>query len=71
MFYVEVHAPMDCVFVGPFATMAAAVQHAADIVTNTGHDAYPMTEAQMQDSVTDYGALPLQSPEAFDAAENF
>jgi hypothetical protein len=58
MFYVQVIAPMDQVYVGPFETETAAREHAVTIV----HDTCVMTEAEMLASQQVYGEIPVQRP---------
>jgi hypothetical protein len=61
-FFVEVHAPMDQVFVGPFETKQAAEQYAGALIKEKGYSCYTMTEQEKQLSVDRYGALPIQAP---------
>ena len=63
MFYLLVIAPMDQVFVGPFASQEAANEYAKPI-TARNHDAYLMTEAEMLANQKAYGAVPVQEPKA-------
>jgi hypothetical protein len=60
-FYLFVMAPMDQVFVGPFATEAAANAYAKPILARN-HDCYLMTEAEMLVSQKKHGELPVQEP---------
>lgn len=61
--YVEVHAPMDQVFVGPFRDAGAATQYAKGLRAKRGFNCYPLDEAQMRASVEEWGVLPVQTPE--------
>jgi hypothetical protein len=62
--FVEVHSPMDQVFVGPFENQQAAEQYAQRLVLDRGFDAWPMTEMEMLASLAKFGELPIQAPEA-------
>jgi len=57
-FYIQVIAPMDQVYVGPFNTKEAAREHAATIK----HDTYIMTHAEVMVSQMQYGEIPIQEP---------
>lgn len=61
-YYVEVHAPMDQVFVGPFESHADALAYAAPIIMKRGHDAYVIDESMMGKSIAEYGEIPIQTP---------
>jgi len=58
--YIEVVAPMDQVFIGPFDSAEAADAYAATVRAK-GHDAFPMTEAEMRASMAEFGEIPIQS----------
>lgn len=60
MFYILVTAPMDQVFVGPFAGHEAAKTHAADIRLNHGHDAYVLSPDEYAENIAEFGPLPIQ-----------
>jgi hypothetical protein len=61
MLYLFVMAPMDQIFIGPFASEAAANAYAKPILAKN-HDCYLMTEAEMLASQKEYGALAVQAP---------
>ncbi len=61
--FVEVHAPMDQVFVGPFASEALAQgyveRHEAEYPT---HECWAMNKHAMEASLAEFGAIPIQPP---------
>jgi hypothetical protein len=65
--YVEVIGSQDASFVGPFADLAAATAFAdRERKARPQFDFSPMTEAQRQASIAQYGDIPLTDPGVFD-----
>ena len=61
-YYVEVHAPMDQTFVGPFGTSGLAQQFANVVRERYGFNCFVASQDGMLTSIRYFGAIPIQSP---------
>lgn len=63
-YFVEVHAPMDETFVGPFDDCLSAHAYAGKLKKDhPNFDTYVMDGTQREASIAEFGDIPLQAPE--------